>query len=124
MDLISDNNTKRKKIDGSQSEPKPGILASVGLNMALTEPLNAFGLSPASLLPNQNIETETVIPGSLEVRGTIKAKAFIQWSDVRLKTNINDLVDAIKIVTSLQGKRYQVFLSSSQYNFQVDFPKR
>jgi len=49
----------------------------------------------------------TTVPGSLDVKGVVKAKAFMQMSDLRLKTNISDIVDAIHIVTALQGKRYQ-----------------
>jgi len=41
------------------------------------------------------------------VKGVVRAKAFMQFSDIRLKTNITDLVDAIHIVTGLQGKRYK-----------------
>lgn len=60
----------------------------------------------SSNLPNNNNIT-TVIPGPLEVNGVVRAKAFMQFSDARLKTNISDIVDAIQIVTSLQGKTYQ-----------------
>lgn len=44
--------------------------------------------------------------GDLHVSGSVTAKAFIQFSDLRLKTNISDIVDAMRIVTSLQGKTY------------------
>ncbi|PRP84245.1 cell wall surface anchor family protein [Planoprotostelium fungivorum] len=48
-----------------------------------------------------------VVEGNLEVEGTVRARAFMQFSDIRLKTNIEDLADALAIVTNLQGKTYQ-----------------
>jgi len=55
----------------------------------------------------ENTEPMNIIPGSLEVRGTIKARQFIQYSDIRLKTNIEDLTDAVEILSKLQGKYYK-----------------
>eukprot|EP01114_Cavostelium_apophysatum_P010260 TRINITY_DN2377_c0_g1_i1.p1 TRINITY_DN2377_c0_g1~~TRINITY_DN2377_c0_g1_i1.p1 ORF type:complete len:776 (+),score=206.62 TRINITY_DN2377_c0_g1_i1:2458-4785(+) len=57
--------------------------------------------------PNLSNDLVTTVPGSLEIRGVARAKAFIQFSDIRLKTNIADLVDAMTLVTSLQGKSYE-----------------
>lgn len=54
-------------------------------------------------------ESVTVIPGSLDVKGVVRARAYMQFSDVRLKTNFSDIVDAIGIVTSLKGKEYFFF---------------
>jgi len=45
-----------------------------------------------------------VVDGSLEVHGIVRAHAYFQFSDMRLKTNITDLLDAIDIVGKLQGK--------------------
>jgi hypothetical protein len=45
--------------------------------------------------------------GNLQVEGAIRARAFIQYSDIRLKTNIEDLVDAMSIVSNLKGKSYE-----------------
>jgi len=47
-----------------------------------------------------------VIPGSVEVNGVVKAKGFIQYSDIRLKTNFEDVVDSINIVSQLSAKKY------------------
>lgn len=44
--------------------------------------------------------------GPLDVNGVVRAKAFLQFSDLRLKTDISDLVDALDIVSKLQGKSY------------------
>jgi hypothetical protein len=49
----------------------------------------------------------TTIDGNLDVFGNIKAHAFYQFSDLRLKTNVEDIVGAIDVVTKLQGKRYE-----------------
>eukprot|EP01119_Soliformovum_irregulare_P017090 TRINITY_DN502_c0_g1_i2.p1 TRINITY_DN502_c0_g1~~TRINITY_DN502_c0_g1_i2.p1 ORF type:complete len:563 (+),score=115.39 TRINITY_DN502_c0_g1_i2:109-1689(+) len=49
----------------------------------------------------------TVIDGPLEVNGAVKARAFLQFSDLRLKTNIVELVDALDIVSKLEGKSYE-----------------
>lgn len=56
--------------------------------------------------PIQNSK-KTIIPNSLQVNGSVKAKAFVQFSDLRLKTNIEDIQDALNIVTQMQGKRFE-----------------
>lgn len=53
----------------------------------------------------------TFIPGSLEVDGIVKARGFLQFSDLRLKTNISDIVDALEIVTNLQVKNAFIYFS-------------
>jgi hypothetical protein len=52
-------------------------------------------------------EPVTTLPGSLEVNGRVRARLFTQFSDARLKVNITDIVDALEIVTKLQGKTYE-----------------
>jgi hypothetical protein len=47
-----------------------------------------------------------VIPGNLRVNGIVKAQAFVQFSDLRLKTNIQELTDAVNIITKLEGRSY------------------
>lgn len=57
---------------------------------------------------NEVGEEETnYVSGPLEVNGHVRARAFMQFSDIRLKTNIADLVDALEIVSKLQGKTYE-----------------
>ena len=36
-----------------------------------------------------------------------RAKAFLQFSDLRLKTNVSDILDAVNIISQLEGKTYQ-----------------
>jgi len=52
-------------------------------------------------------EVVTTLPGSLEVNGRVRARLFAQFSDIRLKVNITDIVDALEIVTKLHGKSYE-----------------
>jgi hypothetical protein len=47
------------------------------------------------------------VSGSLDVQGVVRAQGFVQYSDIRLKTNVEDIMDALQIVSQLQGKRYQ-----------------
>jgi len=42
---------------------------------------------------------------NLEVRGNLKAKQFFQYSDIKLKTNIEDIADAVNIISKLEGKK-------------------
>eukprot|EP01114_Cavostelium_apophysatum_P016754 TRINITY_DN4828_c0_g1_i1.p1 TRINITY_DN4828_c0_g1~~TRINITY_DN4828_c0_g1_i1.p1 ORF type:complete len:716 (-),score=198.63 TRINITY_DN4828_c0_g1_i1:139-2286(-) len=63
-------------------------------------------MSPEPTLTLQESAT-TVVQGCLDVRGVVRAKAFMQFSDLRLKTNVTDVVDALEIVTQLQGKKYE-----------------
>ena len=39
--------------------------------------------------------------------GRLTASSFDQWSDISLKTNVNDLSDPLHLVTSLHGVKYQ-----------------
>jgi len=55
---------------------------------------------------NEKTDSAVSVSGDLHVAGFVRAKSYIQYSDIRLKTNITDLVDAMQIVTSLQGKTY------------------
>lgn len=49
----------------------------------------------------------TVVPGDLNVDGTARARAFLQYSDIRLKTNVEDLVGALDTISKLQGVSYR-----------------
>jgi hypothetical protein len=48
-----------------------------------------------------------VMPSSLDVHGIVRARGFYQFSDLRLKTNVDEIVDALQMVTRLNGVRYQ-----------------
>jgi len=50
---------------------------------------------------------DPVIDGNLQVTGYVKAQAFFQFSDLRLKTSVEDLVGALDIISNLKGKSYQ-----------------
>eukprot|EP01117_Protostelium_nocturnum_P006799 TRINITY_DN2442_c0_g2_i2.p1 TRINITY_DN2442_c0_g2~~TRINITY_DN2442_c0_g2_i2.p1 ORF type:complete len:854 (+),score=288.11 TRINITY_DN2442_c0_g2_i2:80-2641(+) len=53
-----------------------------------------------------NTSNTTTIPSSLTVNGVVKAHAFIQFSDLRLKANLQELTDAVNIISQLEGKSY------------------
>jgi hypothetical protein len=59
---------------------------------------------PLSIAPTSPV---TLVPGSLEVRDVVRARGYLQFSDLRLKTNVNDIVDAVDIVSRLKGKTYE-----------------
>jgi len=67
-------------------------------------------------------EVVTSLPGSLEVNGRVRARLFAQFSDMRLKVNITDIVDALEIVTKLQGKTYE--WKSSEVEEDDEGPRR
>lgn len=52
-------------------------------------------------------EDWTKIENNLAVNGAIKARSYQQFSDIRLKTNIGEITDAMSIVQSLHGKTYR-----------------
>jgi hypothetical protein len=52
-------------------------------------------------------QNEIIVPGNLVVNGSVRATEFIRYSDIRLKTNIQELTEALNIVTNLSGKRYE-----------------
>lgn len=56
---------------------------------------------------NFSVENWTHINSNLQVNGDIRAKEFIQYSDFRLKTNIEELTDAMDIILSLNAKKFQ-----------------
>jgi hypothetical protein len=58
-------------------------------------------------LPTMDSEKDIYINKNMAVDGNIYARNYFQLSDIRLKTNIEDLVDAILIINSLSGKKYE-----------------
>ena len=57
--------------------------------------------------PLENSEYPYCVPGSLDVQGVVRAQSFVQFSDIRFKTNVEDITDALNIVTQLRGKKYE-----------------
>lgn len=56
----------------------------------------------------QEVENNTIyFDKSLEVNGIVRATNFFQYSDIRFKTNIEEITDALNIISNLHGKRYQ-----------------
>jgi hypothetical protein len=48
-----------------------------------------------------------VVPGNLQVEGVVRAHGYSQFSDIRLKTDIADIAEAMQIVQQLSGKSYR-----------------
>eukprot|EP01129_Flabellula_baltica_P008973 TRINITY_DN3600_c0_g1_i1.p1 TRINITY_DN3600_c0_g1~~TRINITY_DN3600_c0_g1_i1.p1 ORF type:complete len:528 (-),score=101.98 TRINITY_DN3600_c0_g1_i1:318-1901(-) len=53
----------------------------------------------------ESIETE-LFPHSIEVNGNVKAMGFFRFSDIRYKTDIEDIRDAFQIIKQIDGKSY------------------
>ena len=49
----------------------------------------------------------TQLEGTLRVEGDVRARAFIQYSDLRLKTDVASLVDALNVIEKLEPKSYK-----------------
>jgi len=47
------------------------------------------------------------VEGNLDVQGVVRAQAFVHFSDIRFKTNVEDITDALNIVSQLKGKKYE-----------------
>jgi len=69
-------------------------------------PPGLFGDKKRKLGSGEDAQDVHLIEGNLEVNGFVKARAFMQFSDIRLKTDIADLTDALNIISNLQGKTY------------------
>lgn len=67
--------------------------------------------SPVPTEVNINVgaskQTVIVIPNNLDVQGAMRAKEYYQLSDIRLKFQVQDIVDALTIVSNLEGKTYR-----------------
>lgn len=73
-----------------------------------------FNNNHVSMVPATNVQPAMdannmaiVMPSSLDVHGIVRARGFYQFSDLRLKTNVDEIVDALQMVTRLNGVRYQ-----------------
>ncbi len=69
---------------------------------------NNINMVPAnSAQPVGDNNMAIVMPSSLDVHGVVRARGFYQFSDLRLKTNVEEIVDALQMITRLNGVRYQ-----------------
>jgi len=80
-----------------------------------TNPLETSNIKAPSAITIDKVEQEivenqeeevSVVNGNLDVNGMVKAKAFLQFSDIRLKANFSDIVNAMDLVTKLEGKTF------------------
>eukprot|EP01119_Soliformovum_irregulare_P000613 TRINITY_DN10435_c0_g1_i1.p1 TRINITY_DN10435_c0_g1~~TRINITY_DN10435_c0_g1_i1.p1 ORF type:complete len:573 (-),score=106.68 TRINITY_DN10435_c0_g1_i1:68-1786(-) len=83
----------------SHQAPLPPIACDPPASMAAPMGSPTRNQSPGSPHP-------AYLEGDLDVEGTVRARAFHQLSDIRLKCNIDDIADAMGIITKLQAKSY------------------
>ena len=100
--------------DSLPGSPSDGSVGGPSTNpaMAASSPMSAGAISSgapsAAGLPGAAQDRPwQVVPGNLQVEGVVRAHGYSQFSDIRLKTDIADIVDAMKIVSQLQGKSYK-----------------
>eukprot|EP01122_Echinamoeba_exundans_P006638 TRINITY_DN1906_c0_g1_i1.p1 TRINITY_DN1906_c0_g1~~TRINITY_DN1906_c0_g1_i1.p1 ORF type:complete len:1780 (+),score=203.21 TRINITY_DN1906_c0_g1_i1:139-5478(+) len=86
----SDKAQQRSKDKGGESSSSPTSLSP---------------RSPSSPEPNQT--GWAAIQGDLYVDGVVRAQQFLQYSDLRLKTDISDISSALEIIQQLHGKSYR-----------------
>lgn len=80
--------------------------------------------SPASpntvILKRPTSSWVTIEKSNLDVQGDMRAKRFLQYSDLQLKTDISDILGALQFVTQLSGKKYFWKKSDVESERQVD----
>lgn len=54
-----------------------------------------------------SMQTVIIVPNNLDVQGAVRAKEYYQLSDIRLKFQVQDIVDALTIISNLEGKTYR-----------------
>lgn len=61
----------------------------------------------AQMPPDPSTQPWQTVAGNLQVDGVVRARAFLQYSDMRLKTDITEITDALNIICKLKGKTYK-----------------
>jgi len=83
-------------------DPSPSVKLEPGLHSRGPPALNG-----PPIKSEQGGPPTYVIDRDLSVQGVVVAQSFMQHSDLRYKTNVEDLLDAMEIVKNLSGKRYE-----------------
>lgn len=93
----------------SRPPVQPSTLSSLDRNEPKKRKRTTNGVEfvPTTYEDPESGSVSSVVPGSLRVHGIVRAKGFLQFSDLRLKTDVQDLTDAVNIVTQLQGKSFK-----------------
>eukprot|EP01090_Pellita_catalonica_P014699 TRINITY_DN3806_c0_g1_i3.p1 TRINITY_DN3806_c0_g1~~TRINITY_DN3806_c0_g1_i3.p1 ORF type:complete len:669 (-),score=95.69 TRINITY_DN3806_c0_g1_i3:27-2033(-) len=98
-----DNNNQKKRKREPQKRRQPGPIAM--------DVIEESSSSYSDTNPDQhkynsgNVGME--INGDLVVGGKVVARGYQQYSDLRLKTNVEDIVDAVSLISKLRAKRYR-----------------
>lgn len=97
-------------VDVSHLHHAEGLMAhnTANFNMVAHNAGN-FNMVPANnIQPAMDANNMAIVmPSSLDVHGIVRARGYYQFSDLRLKTNVAEIVDALQMVTRLSGVRYQ-----------------
>ncbi|PRP81458.1 cell wall surface anchor family protein [Planoprotostelium fungivorum] len=111
IEFCSHNNGKQSKSDATGP---PGMFPQppeddIGTSGGISDVVEGGHYSEKRRRNEISGEEEriSVIHGNLEVHGTVRGQAFMQFSDQRLKTDIKELADALDTVMKLEGKSYQ-----------------
>jgi len=99
----NNSTTKRKREDSFNTPPTDINITTIKEEPMKRQKVNDMGQYQVPSV----FQNAQVMESDLDVIGIIRARAFYQYSDIRLKTNIEDIVDAMYIITSLSGKRYE-----------------
>jgi hypothetical protein len=73
-------------------------------SVSASSPTESYEPPPS---PPSQSTTLTVVAGDLNIDGTARARAFLQYSDIRLKTDVIDVVDALETISKLKGVSYR-----------------
>lgn len=111
---------KRKLSAGGQGPAQLSV--SPPESVSVSPSAQAGGMSPQHTSPNSDsIEIHvppapasewTHVNSNLQVNGVARARGYITYSDMRLKTSIEDIVDAMHIVCSLKAHKFEWFAAA------------
>lgn len=83
--------------------PQEDMIFMDQLSSDLSDHIQRSDMSTSNISSNKPLN----IHSDMNVAGVVKARQFAQYSDIRLKMNIESIVNALDIVSQLEGRRYQ-----------------
>jgi hypothetical protein len=120
--------SKKRKLSSSGHASGGLLSVSPPDSTSVSPSAQAGGMSPQHASPNSDSMEATPssewtnVNSNLQVNGVVRARGYITYSDLRLKTSIEDIVDAMHIVCSLKAHKFEWFvkhlaspLSSTRY---------
>jgi hypothetical protein len=94
-DAIDEDIDRQLSGRSSSKKRKPSEMSSVPVS------------PPTTHQPQQSEDFPYVVDSNLDVHGIVRAQAFVHFSDMRFKTNVEEITDALNIVQQLKGKKYE-----------------